>query len=268
MLVGDVFHGITAIDKLATELEPSFGNLHGEPPPQTQLTFAGMLSLVAGYSIAQLSGSKTLASGYFTNAARSLRKFGGEGVCQMLHQRMPDFIPAVEESSAPSVITIFKPVPVAPPVLVRNPASASETMTSSDDTSLEDDTSKGENLDTVTYVLPSTIAGPKLINDRLMRSSIALASEQDPQVLMATLLRVLCQYTRADYAAIALADPEDPAAFRLVASGVYEKIAPRDIALGADEAQTHCPANLMLKVALTNKVRLPRKSVSTSTLIP
>lgn len=88
-----------------------------------------------------------------------------------------------------------------------------------------------------------------------MRSSVALASEQDPQVLMATLLRVLCQYTRADYAAIALVDPDDSNAFRLVASGLYEKITPRDIPLGADEAHSHCPANLMLKVALTNKVR-------------
>jgi len=88
-----------------------------------------------------------------------------------------------------------------------------------------------------------------------MRSSLALASEQDPQVLMATLLRVLCQYTRADYAAIALADSEDPSTFRLVASGAYEKIAPRDLHLAADEAHVYCPANLMIKVALTGKVR-------------
>jgi len=87
-----------------------------------------------------------------------------------------------------------------------------------------------------------------------MRSSLALASEQDPQVLMATLLRVLCQYTRADYAAIALADSEDPSTFRLVASGAYERIAPRDLSLTDDEAHKHCPANMMIKVALTGKV--------------
>ena len=81
-----------------------------------------------------------------------------------------------------------------------------------------------------------------------------MASEQDPQILMATLLRVLCQYTRADYAAIALADSGDPSTFRLVASGVYEKIAPRDLLLSADDAHLHCPANLMIKVALTGKV--------------
>jgi GAF domain-containing protein len=87
-----------------------------------------------------------------------------------------------------------------------------------------------------------------------MRSSLALASEQDPQVLMATLLRVLCQYTRADFAAIALADSEDTSTFRLVASGAYERIATRDLSLTDDEAHKHCPANLMIKVALTGKV--------------
>jgi hypothetical protein len=70
---------------------------------------------------------------------------------------------------------------------------------------------------------------------------------------MATLLRVLCQYTRADYAAIALADTKDPSSFRLVASGAYEKIAPRDLPLADEDAHAHCPANLMIKVALTGK---------------
>ena len=71
---------------------------------------------------------------------------------------------------------------------------------------------------------------------------------------MATLLRVLCQYASADYAAIARADSEDPSTFRLIASGVYEKITPRDLLLSAEEAHVHCPANLMIKVALTGKV--------------
>lgn len=216
-----------------------------------------MLSLVSGYTIAETSGSKSLAAGFFINAVRSLRKYGGGGVCQMLHQRLPEYIPSYEDSSAPSVLSAFKPTPASPPHLVRNPASSNETVTSSDDVSMEDDTAKGENLDTVTYVRASRLTGSADLTNRLMRSSVALASEQDPQVLMATLLRVLCQYTRADYAAIALVDPEDSSAFRLVASGVYEKIVPRDIPLGADEAHSHCPANLMLKVALTNKVCSP-----------
>jgi GAF domain-containing protein len=90
-----------------------------------------------------------------------------------------------------------------------------------------------------------------------MRSSLALASEQDPQVLMATLLRVLCQYIRADYAAIALSDTDDVETFRLVASGSYDRITTRDLTLADEKAQTVCPATLMLKVARTNKVDYP-----------
>lgn len=73
---------------------------------------------------------------------------------------------------------------------------------------------------------------------------------------MATLLRVLCQYVRADYAAIALADPEDAATFRLVASGTYERITTRDLLLADESAHRVCPAPLMLKVARTSKVSL------------
>lgn len=87
-----------------------------------------------------------------------------------------------------------------------------------------------------------------------MRSSLALASEHDPQVLMATLLRVLCQYIRADYAAIALADSDDSESFRLVASGSYDRITTRDLTLSERSAQAVCPAKMMLRVARTNKV--------------
>jgi hypothetical protein len=111
-----------------------------------------MLSLVAGYSITEITGSRAVAAGYFLNAARSIRRFGGEGVCHMLHQRMPEYVPKLEDESEPSMVSIFKPVPVSPPQLVRNPASSNETVTSSDDMSLEDDTAKGENLDTIAYV--------------------------------------------------------------------------------------------------------------------
>lgn len=68
---------------------------------------------------------------------------------------MPEYVPELEDDSEPSMISIFRPVPVSPPQLVRNPASSNETVTSSDDVSLEDDTAKGENLDTVAYVRAS-----------------------------------------------------------------------------------------------------------------
>lgn len=113
------------------------------------LTISGVLSLMTGYRIMGVTGSRALASGYFVNAMRSLRKLGGHGVCQMLHQRMPEYI-ALDAEADLSPIQMFKSGPVVPPQLLRNNASESATHTSSDDVSLEDDTTKMEHLETVT----------------------------------------------------------------------------------------------------------------------
>jgi len=104
---------------------------------------------MTGYRILESTGSPALASGYFINAIRSLRKLGGHGVCRMLHQRMPAYI-QLEADSNVSPIHMFKSGPIAPPQLTRNSGSETATHTSSDDVSLEDDTTKMENLETVT----------------------------------------------------------------------------------------------------------------------
>jgi hypothetical protein len=107
---------------------------------------------MTGYRIVEVTGSQALASGYFVNAVRSLRKIGGQGVCRMLRRRMPNYVTSHAESDA-SPIHMFKSGPISPPQLLRSNASDSATHTSSDDASLEDDTTKMENLETVTYVL-------------------------------------------------------------------------------------------------------------------
>jgi hypothetical protein len=106
---------------------------------------------MTGYRIVEVTGSQALASGYFVNAVRSLRKIGGQGVCRMLRRRMPNYVSSHVESD-PSPIHMFKSGPISPPQLLRSNASDSATHTSSDDASLEDDTTKMENLETVTYV--------------------------------------------------------------------------------------------------------------------
>jgi len=115
----------------------------------TVLTNAGLLCLMTGYRILEITGSEALASGYFINAVRSLRKLGGHGVCLMLHQRLPAYIQFNADSNV-SPIHMFKSGPIAPPQLTRNSGSETATHTSSDDVSLEDDTTKMENLETVT----------------------------------------------------------------------------------------------------------------------
>jgi hypothetical protein len=104
---------------------------------------------MAGYRILEVTGSQALASGYLTNAIRSLRRFGGEGVCQKLRQQFPEYVSVDTAMSEPSFLHDFRPRHLAPPQLIRAAASSHETVTS-DDTGLDDDTTKGDNLDTVT----------------------------------------------------------------------------------------------------------------------
>lgn len=84
-----------------------------------------------------------------------------------------------------------------------------------------------------------------------MRSSLALAQEKDSLVLMCTLLRILCQFGRCDYAAIGLSDEEDKSTFRLKAAGPFQRIVPYDLDISDDTAQTVCPTSIMLHVART-----------------
>jgi GAF domain-containing protein len=87
-----------------------------------------------------------------------------------------------------------------------------------------------------------------------MRSSLALASEQDPSILLCSLLRTLCQFARADFAAIALCDPEDPSTFYLRAAGKYDQILSYDLNITDEACQSVCPASVMLHAARTGKV--------------
>jgi signal transduction histidine kinase len=98
----------------------------------------------------------------------------------------------------------------------------------------------------------------------LMRSSLALAQEKDSLVLLCTLLRILCQFSRCDYAAIALSNEDDRSTFRLKAAGPFQRIVSYDVDIADDAAYSICPASIMLHVARTG---VPiRKPVTTSRL--
>ena len=86
-----------------------------------------------------------------------------------------------------------------------------------------------------------------------MRSSLALASEQDPPVLLCTLLRILCQFLRAEYAAIALCDDADNYHVRLRAAGPFSRIVPYDLRITDEAARQVCPTSLILHTARTGK---------------
>lgn len=260
MLYTDLLGGIGALDELCRELKRDFVNLHGKRnrghgfTKTCTLICPGLLCLLAGFRILDVTGSEAMAAGYLISACQSLSAIGATGVCQMLRTRYPDYIYADATGDEISIAAMMKVTPLNQPILRRAPHSTSND-TSNSEVQPEDDTNQAENLDTLTSVhLDLRLKSMLRAIYRLMRSSLALASEQDPQVLMATLLRVLCQYIRADYAAIALADPEDATVFRLVASGTYDRITTRDLSLAEENAHDVCPAGLMLKVARTGKV--------------
>lgn len=97
-----------------------------------------------------------------------------------------------------------------------------------------------------------------------MTSSLSLASEQDPSVLLCTLLRILCQvsgpyiesspqYTMSDFAAIGLNDPHDRTALRIRAAGPSGHIVPHDLSIIEAADLEICPATFMLHVARTGQ---------------
>lgn len=104
-------------------------------------------------------------------------------------------------------------------------------------------------------------------DDSLMRSSFALAGEKDPLILLSTLLRILCQYARADFAAIALTDERDRSSLRLLAAGPYSRIVPYDLSMNDEACHSVCPAGYMLHVARTGKVGLRMPNVTNQCLV-
>lgn len=88
-----------------------------------------------------------------------------------------------------------------------------------------------------------------------MRSSLVLASEQDPEVLLCSLLRISSQFARADYAAIALCDVGKETGLTLRAAGRSGRILSHDLDIETQGGKA-CPAVYMLHVARTGRVSL------------
>lgn len=97
------------------------------------------------------------------------------------------------------------------------------------------------------------ISVSRLADISLMRSSLALASEQDQPVLLCTLLRILCQFLRAEYAAIALCDTLNKDECRIRAAGPFSRIVPYDVRITDESAKYVCPTSLILHTARTGK---------------
>lgn len=122
-----------------------------------------MLSLLAGFRLLEVTGSETMASGYFVNASRSLASIGGMGIGQMLQNRFPSFVSGYAGVIEPAFLSIINTTaPTTTPLLHRAPPSASNatTRTTDSDSIPPDDTVNADSLDTVTSVILSSVSRP------------------------------------------------------------------------------------------------------------
>lgn len=127
--------------------------------------------------VRETTGSERLASGYTRAAAFAYKSGASWGLCQYLHKLHPTVC-------APCDVQVRfaadLAMPRSPPKMRRRSMSQSnETVASSESTRVR----AGD----------SPVAEDSLDSLAVIRASLALAQEQDPAILLKTLLRLLCQ---------------------------------------------------------------------------
>jgi signal transduction histidine kinase len=212
---------------------------------EDQMLLSGMLNFYTAEMLIKRTGSAKLAAGFIRAAFTAYKLYQAAGLCEMLRDRYQVHCPSTPVT--PRGPTDFLNIDVVPPPLRRESVSVSvSAMTNSDSTvvsRVNDDPTATESTSPFTDNNLDTLA--------LMRSSLALAQEKDSLVLLCTLLRILCQFARCDYAAIGLSDEDDKTTLRLKAAGPFQRITSYDLDASDDAAQTVCPTSVMLHVART-----------------
>lgn len=236
---GATFETLHMVDEMTTSLDEG-----------GQYMLSGFVNFCFAKALEERSGSAKLAAGYIRAAFNSYRAGDADGLCLMLRARYPAHCSTI-------AITPRGPAdffsPDAIPQLRRiSVATTAETASSSIPRSevIADGTSS-----------PSLEPTINSINDNLdtltlMRSAIALAQHKDSLALLGELLKILCQFTRCDYAAIGLSDDDDRSIIRLKAAGPFNRIVSYDLDISDDAAQSICPTTVMLHVARTGIVSL------------
>ncbi|KAL1408018.1 hypothetical protein Q8F55_004815 [Vanrija albida] len=215
------------------ELEGVIQGLEG----RNNNVLAGWLNFWVADEAVGRFGSSKLAEGFIRASFEGFYKHEAWGLCQMLQDRWPNNTPDMAlPRRGPA--EAFSTDNIMPPLHRPSLSGVSEAHQSSkptEDTRASEAVMPNDNLDTLT----------------LMRSSLALAQEKDSLVLLGTLLRILCQFARCDYAAIGLCDEEDRSILRLKAAGPFQRIVAYDLDVSDDASQAVCPASIMLHVART-----------------
>ncbi|KLT44142.1 hypothetical protein CC85DRAFT_32503 [Cutaneotrichosporon oleaginosum] len=210
-----------------------------------QMLLSGLLNFYTADLLIKRTGSPKLAAGFIRAAFTAYKLYQAAGLCEMLRDRYPLHCPSTPV--APRGPTDFLNADAVPPPLRRESVSVSvSALTNSDSTVISK-----INDDPTTPNASSPFTDNNLDTLALMRSSLALAQEKDSLVLLCTLLRILCQFARCDYAAIGLSDEDDKSTLRLKAAGPFQRITSYDLDASDDAAQTVCPTSVMLHVART-----------------
>ncbi|BEI86447.1 hypothetical protein CcaverHIS002_0607340 [Cutaneotrichosporon cavernicola] len=210
-----------------------------------QMLLSGLLNFYTADLLIKCTGSPKLAAGFIGAAFRAYKIYQAAGLCEMLRDRYPIHCPPTPVT--PRGPSDFLVVDVVPPPLRRESLAVSVSALTNSDSTVVSRT----NDDPTTIEASTAFTDNNLDTLALMRSSLALAQEKDSLVLLCTLLRILCQFARCDYAAIALSDEDDKSTLRLKAAGPFQRITSYDLDASDDAAQTVCPTSIMLHVART-----------------
>ncbi|BEJ17086.1 hypothetical protein CspHIS471_0604870, partial [Cutaneotrichosporon sp. HIS471] len=210
-----------------------------------QMLLSGLLNFYTADLLIKCTGSPKLAAGFIGAAFRAYKHYQAAGLCEMLRDRYPIHCPPTPVT--PRGPSDFLVVDVVPPPLRRESLAVSVSALTNSDSTVVSRT----NDDPTTVEASTAFTDNNLDTLALMRSSLALAQEKDSLVLLCTLLRILCQFARCDYAAIALSDEDDKSTLRLKAAGPFQRITSYDLDASDDAAQTVCPTSIMLHVART-----------------
>lgn len=235
-LYDDPFESLAVVEELAAEFDS-----------EEQYLLSGLLNYIVADVLIERTGSLKLATGFVRSAFAGYRMSGAAGACEVLRQRYPMLCPTTTITPrGPTEFFMPDHVPVARRPSMSTLSVTGETMT----TSSQAPNGGGETL--------SSSQDTQTLSERdqldtlaLMRSSLALAQEKDSLVLLCTLLKILCQFMRCDYAAIGLTDEGDRSVLRLKAAGPFQRILPYDLDVAEVSAQTVCPTSIMLHVSRT-----------------
>lgn len=235
-LYDEPFDSLALVEELAAEYDS-----------EEQYLLSGLLNYIVADVLIERSGSLKLATGFIRSAFAGYRLSGASGACEVLRQRYPMLCPTTTVTArGPTEFFMPDHVPI-----VRRPSMSTLSVTGETMTTSSQAPNGGGETVSSTQDTQTLSERDQLDTLTLMRSSLALAQEKDSLVLLCTLLRILCQFMRCEYAAIGLMDEGDRSVLRLKAAGPFQRILPYDLDVAEASAQTVCPTSIMLHVART-----------------